>query len=56
MQNNIITSKALMIDFAQRTGLTDSKQFQNRYLWTDAFAVCNFLQLYLQTKNEKHKE
>ena len=30
--------------FAERTGLTSS-QPQRRYLWTDAFAVCNFLAL-----------
>jgi hypothetical protein len=34
----------LMLDFAERTGLTSS-QPQRRYLWTDAFAVCNFLAL-----------
>ena len=32
---------ALMMDFAERTGL-DSGQADRRYLWTDAFAVCNF--------------
>jgi len=35
---------ALMNEFAQRTGLT-SKQPPRRYLWTDAFAVCNLLGL-----------
>ena len=25
-----------------------------RYLWTDAFAVCNFLELYRHTSDEKH--
>src|SRR5690348_15352170 len=34
----------LMLDFAERTGLTSSNP-QQRYLWTDAFAVCNFLAL-----------
>jgi len=32
----------LMLRFAERTGLT-SKRPQQRYLWTDSFAVCNFL-------------
>ncbi len=31
--------------FADRTGLTSSRP-PRRYLWTDAFAVCNFLGLY----------
>jgi hypothetical protein len=35
---------ALLLAFAERTGLTSSKP-QRRYLWTDAFAVCNFLAL-----------
>lgn len=35
---------ALMNNFAERTGLT-SEQPRQRYLWTDAFAVCNYLGL-----------
>jgi hypothetical protein len=27
-----------------------------RYLWTDAFAVCNFLELYRQTSDEHYKQ
>ncbi len=34
----------LMTRFAQRTGLTGAAP-PRRYLWTDAFAVCNFLSL-----------
>ena len=34
----------LMAAFAERTGLS-SQRPQRRYLWTDAFAVCNFLAL-----------
>lgn len=37
-------SVALMQEFAERTGLTGA-QPPRRYLWTDAFAVCNFLGL-----------
>jgi hypothetical protein len=37
---------ALMEKFARRTGLADSSHTkQIRYLWTDAFAVCNYLGL-----------
>jgi hypothetical protein len=35
---------ALMAGFAERTGLS-SERAPRRYLWTDAFAVCNFLGL-----------
>jgi len=38
-----------MRDFAQETGLSDTSRIPRRYLWTDAFAVCNFLELYRQT-------
>ncbi len=34
----------LMNNFALRTGLTSSLP-QRRYLWTDAFAICNYLGL-----------
>lgn len=35
--------------FAVATGLTDTLRPPRRYLWTDAFAVCNFLELHRQT-------
>jgi hypothetical protein len=41
----------LMLDFAERTGLTSSHP-QRRYLWTDAFAVCNFLALERRLNDE----
>jgi hypothetical protein len=40
----IATAASLMAAFAERTGLT-SDRAPRRYLWTDAFAVCNFLAL-----------
>ncbi|WP_455233883.1 hypothetical protein [Thiogranum longum] len=45
---------ALMLDFAERTGLT-SERPPSRYLWTDAFAVCNFLGLARATGEEKYQ-
>jgi hypothetical protein len=41
----------LMSEFAERTGLA-SERAPRRYLWTDAFAVCNFLELFRRTKEE----
>jgi len=35
----------LMEEYAQRTGLEPSSESPDRYLWTDAFAVCNYLEL-----------
>ncbi|MGO9013785.1 MAG: hypothetical protein ACLQF0_02280 [Dissulfurispiraceae bacterium] len=43
-----------MIEFAGLSGLSPAGASPLRYLWTDAFAVCNFLGLYHQTKNEHY--
>jgi hypothetical protein len=43
----------LMSDFAMRTGVTSSAP-QRRYLWTDAFAVCNFIELFRRTNDRAH--
>jgi hypothetical protein len=40
----VALATSLMTGFAERTGLTSGRPGQ-RYLWTDAFAVCNFLGL-----------
>jgi len=44
--------EALMRDFADGTGLSATGRPPRRYLWTDAFAVCNFLELYRRTVEE----
>ena len=51
------TSQAaeLMLDFARRTGV-DSERSADRYLWTDAFAVCNFLGLAEATGEARYME
>ena len=46
---------ALMNGFATRTGLT-AGQSPRRYLWTDAFAVCNYLGLARSTGEEGYTE
>ncbi len=45
----------IMTEFANLTGLSPARKAPRRYLWTDAFAVCNFLDLYLQTSDDKYK-
>jgi hypothetical protein len=45
-----------MIDFADLTGLLSNRKAPRRYLWTDAFAVCNFLSLYQQTGDNTYKD
>lgn len=42
----------LMMEFAKSTGVTGTSP-PRRYLWTDAFAVCNFLGLYRQTNRRE---
>ena len=46
---------ALMTSFAARTGLA-SEHPKQRYLWTDAFAVCNFLGLARLTGEQRYTE
>ncbi|MEW6521384.1 MAG: hypothetical protein AB1461_18445 [Thermodesulfobacteriota bacterium] len=43
----------IMLDFARRTGLSPAAAQPRRYLWTDAFAVCNFLELYRQSGDDR---
>ena len=52
MQQNV-NLHSIMSAFADTTGLTDASHDQRRYLWTDAFAVCNYLELYRQTGAEE---
>ncbi len=44
-----------MTEFARLSGLAPASDRPRRYLWTDAFAVCNFLGLYRQTNDETWK-
>jgi hypothetical protein len=47
--------RRIMTEFAGQTGLSPVKTSPQRYLWTDAFAVCNFLELYRQTGEDQFK-
>jgi hypothetical protein len=46
----------LMMDFAGLTGLTAGGTTPRRYLWTDAFALCNCLELFRQTQDKTWRE
>ncbi|MFO7987515.1 MAG: hypothetical protein R6U38_16765 [Desulfatiglandaceae bacterium] len=48
--NSIPVVEKIMTDFAESTGLLQDENPPRRYLWTDAFAVCNFLELYRRTE------
>jgi len=45
-----------MIDFAESTGLFPEGKTPRRYLWTDAFAVCNFLELFRRTGEAQYRD
>jgi len=47
--------REIMTQFAFLTGLSPARKAPRRYLWTDAFGVCNFLQLYHKTADEMYK-
>jgi hypothetical protein len=44
-----------MLEFAALTGLSPAAKTPRRYLWTDAFAVCNYLELYRRTGNDHYR-
>jgi len=46
----------LMMEYAGQTGLLSTGEAPQRYLWTDAFAVCNFLELSHQTGDEHYRQ
>ncbi len=48
----LTTVKMIMTEYAESTGLSNAQKPPRRYLWTDAFGVCNFLGLYRQTGEE----
>lgn len=45
-------AQSLMEEFAEATGVSGNTK-PRRYLWTDAFAVCNFLGLFQQTGDDR---
>ncbi len=48
-------ARELMAEFAMLTGLSPTEKLPpRRYLWTDAFAVCNFLGLSRHTGQQKY--
>lgn len=54
--STLSTVLSLMEEFAEQTGLSPPGTSPRRYLWTDAFAVCNFLGLYKRTGRKRYRE
>ncbi len=53
---DIAAARENMREFARMTGLDPEGAPPRRYLWTDAFAVCNYLGLFHQTKDEAFRD
>jgi hypothetical protein len=53
--DTVAVARHLMDAFAERTGLTSDRP-DTRYLWTDAFAVCNWLTLFRRTGSEEYRD
>lgn len=51
---DVSVCKQIMGAFASRTGLTSESGPYHRYLWTDAFAVCNYLELFRNTSEHDY--
>ena len=49
-------AREFMQDFARTTGLDPPGSRPQRYLWTDAFAVCNYLGFFQATGDPAFKE
>jgi hypothetical protein len=50
------TIREIMTELADLTGLSAVTEIQRRYLWTDAFAICNFLELFRQTRDDQYRD
>lgn len=48
--------REIMLDFARITGLEPVSAHPKRYLWTDAFAVCNYLELFHMTNEVAYRD
>jgi hypothetical protein len=53
INGNVPSAADMMLEFARITGLEPERPDLRRYLWTDSFAVCNYLGLYRITGDTK---
>lgn len=54
--SSLSTVREIMEEFTGSTGLEPAQESPRRYLWTDAFAVCNFLELWNKTGEGKYRD
>jgi hypothetical protein len=53
--DRVAAAETIMSAFARRTGI-DAAASPRRYLWTDAFAVCNYLSLHRHTHSPEWRD
>jgi len=53
---NTTIVRDLMAEFAGLTGLDPPSAHPRRYLWTDAYAVCNYLELFRRTGDGTYRD
>jgi hypothetical protein len=51
----ISQAETIMLDFAERTGIRSGRS-PERYLWTDAFAVCNLIGLSISKEKDHYRK
>jgi len=54
--DSVTEISAIMREYAAITGLSPLGKTPRRYLWTDAFALCNLLELFRQTNDGKWRD
>jgi hypothetical protein len=54
MDPNVNHVRDIMLNFASLTGLGTDDLHPRRYLWTDSFAVCNYLELFEATADKTY--
>jgi hypothetical protein len=55
-ETSLAIARDIMLEFAAATGVSGGGRPPRRYLWTDAFAVCTFLDLHRQTGQERYRQ
>ncbi|MGA1191923.1 MAG: hypothetical protein ACO3XO_06560 [Bdellovibrionota bacterium] len=56
MNESLSLARGFMEEFVESTGLLRDARHCRRYLWTDAFAVFNFISLFRHTEEKKYLE
>lgn len=56
LDEKLSLARGLMEEFTVATGILGDTRDSRRYLWTDAFAVCNFITLYRITEEAQSRE